>query len=156
MKKVFQKLVCNVKGDCMQASIASLFEMGYDDVPKFIEYQNHFPPLWDLIHDKGFKYNGMLHNQIDKTNLIEEFSVSSLHNHKGIDGYFFASVYSPKYFDKEEFKNYGNSSTHAVIIDSNYNIVHDPNPNNQGIVSYPLAEELGYNGIINITLINKD
>ncbi len=50
---------------------------------------------------------------------------------------------------------YGTSCTHAVIIDKNYNIVHDPNHNNEGLSSYPMAEELGYNGIINIYLINK-
>ncbi len=155
MIKVFQKIICNVNGDCMRAAIASLFEMKYEDVPNFSEEEKRTESLWNLIHKKGFKRNGMLHNHINKNKIVKEFFIGELHKHSGINSYFYASVYSPKYFDKEEFEKYGTASTHAVIIDKDYNIVHDPNPANKIGIVYPMSEELGYNGIINITLINN-
>ena len=44
---------------------------------------------------------------------------------------------------------------HAVLIDNNFNIVHDPNPNYKGILKYPLADILGYNGIIKVDGFKK-
>jgi hypothetical protein len=63
---------------------------------------------------------------------------------------FFASVLSPKYFNYTS----GFTATHAVLIDKDYNIVHDPNPAYQEILNYPLANLLGYNGILDVYLIN--
>lgn len=67
----------------------------------------------------------------------------------GVNGYFYCSVLSPKYFSWEHM------GTHAVICDKNFNIVHDPNPEYKGIKSYPLASIIGFNGIIGVYNIRK-
>ncbi len=155
MIKVFQRLVDKEKGDCMQAAVASLLELPYEDVPKFIEHkEGWFHPFYDLIVAQGLTYKGMLHNDIDKTDMHEPSFVGTLYKYKGLDGYFLASVYSPKYFIREDISS-GAATTHAVLIDREFNIVHDPNPNNQDVKKYPLADELGYNGIINIIILEK-
>lgn len=44
MKKVFQTIVDKDHGNCMQAVVASLFELELDDVPNFIEMES-----WGLV-----------------------------------------------------------------------------------------------------------
>jgi hypothetical protein len=63
-----------------------------------------------------------------------------------VDGYYPATVIS-SYTTKKRFV------THAVVIDKDFNVVHDPNPAYQK--KYPYAEKLGYNGIIGVTLFEK-
>jgi hypothetical protein len=59
-----------------------------------------------------------------------------------------ATVYSPRFCGlKEE-----NPLTHAVIIDGSFNIVHDPNPDYRDLKKYPYADELGYNGVLSVSL----
>ena len=72
-----------------------------------------------------------------------------------INGYFFASVFSPTLFDKEEYDKKGNSKTHAVVIDKKFNIIHDPNKNNINVKKYPLSDEIKYNGIVRVFVFEK-
>ena len=41
-----------------------------------------------------------------------------------------------------------------MLVDKNLNIVHDPNPEYQD-VKYPLTDEIGNNGILEIWVIEK-
>ena len=154
MTKIYQGVVDNVKGDCIRAVVASLLDKDLLEVPHFLEYESWFSEFRKYLSDEGYKFYGMLHNAQGE-NVLEEFHLRSLKNFEGIDGYFYGSVYSPMYFDLEEYRNHGVSATHAVVIDTNYNIVHDPNPFNKEVKIYPLAEEIGHNGIINVWLIRK-
>lgn len=152
MKTVYQKNIDKDKGDCMQAAIASLFDKDYDEVPKFIELEEgHHNPLITFLRTTEYQYEGMLHNPMDKSNLYFPTFITQLKKYNGVDGYFYASVYSPKYFNKDD----AYPSTHAVIIDKKFNIVFDPNPENKDVKEYPMAKELGFNGIINVYLIEK-
>ena len=72
-----------------------------------------------------------------------------LYREEGVNGYFFATVLSPNYFTLTNYL-----AAHAVVIDRDYNIVHDPNPSYKNIKGYPLRKLLGYNGIIDVFLIN--
>lgn len=153
MTKVYQRNISNIDGDCMQAAIASLFDIRYEDTPAFIKYPDGYAhPLFKLIKDLGYDWNGYLHNAPDKENLRPEYSLAALHEYRGVNGIFYATVISPKYFDPT--KDYKGQVTHAVLIDKNYNIIHDPNPENQALKEYPMAKELGYNGILHIILID--
>jgi len=157
MKKVFQKLIDKNKGDCMQAAVASLLSLEYDLVPRFVEFtEGWFAPLHNLITEHGYKWKGMLHNPYfndgDEEKIYDKSHVKMLHKYNGVNGFFYAAVYSPGFFNPREF-NKGRATTHAVIIDKEYNIVHDPNPENKPGTKYPMADELGFNGIIHITLI---
>ena len=123
MKKVFQSRIEKKHGTCMQAAIASLFEMFIEDVPNFIEMGDEwFYNLRKFYKDRGYShccYNP--HNNIELTKQV-------LEHDKGINGYWYASV---------ESVNLGKDVWHAVIIDKNLNVVHDPNPNNYGHIYKP-------------------
>lgn len=164
MKKVFQTVVDKGKGNCMQAALASLFDLELEQVPNFADYGltdgKWFAPFYEFIATQGYEYNGTLYNVKDSlirglTEWYEQVKDKSRMNEIkdliGVNGLFYASVYSPKFFDLKD----KHPSTHAVLIDKNFNIVHDPNPEYQAIKTYPKAEELGYNGIIDVYIIEK-
>lgn len=162
MIKKFQTDTSKGSGNCMQAAIASLLEKDMDEVPNFAEFEDQFPLLKELIEGEGYKYEGTLHNKNWSSLLAPTggcfedvkwyrpsiISDRYLHRQEGVQGYFYAGVLSPHYFD---WKDIG---THAVIIDKDYNIVHDPNPEYANIKQYPLADILGYSGVIDVFLIN--
>lgn len=163
MKKVFQTVVGKGHGNCMQAAVASLFDCELEEVPNFIEYKDGwFKPLYEFMIPRGYDYEGMLHNKVHsmlmnptsecfmKTKWHKPHMITrgKLYKEQGINELFLASVFSPKLF------TWADNVTHAVIIDKDYNILHDPNPAYKGILQYPLAEILGYNGIIDVFLLN--
>lgn len=178
MIKRFQTITDKDHGNCMQAAIASLFEEELDKVPNFREFESWFPPMRNFIDSRGYEYQGTRHNKIFSrllaptdgcfkeikwhipSTIFEDclaknegtqgyISKRGLHHKDGKgQSYFYASVLSPYFF------NWKTLSMHAVIIDKNLNIVHDPNPEYADIKQYPLAEVLGHNGIIDIMLLN--
>lgn len=150
MIPVFQTVVDKTKGNCMQAAMASLFEVELEKVPNFIEYEHWFHPFYEFIKEQGAEYDGCLYNG-DK--VLKEFKPEQIKNYPGINGFFYASVYSPKYYDPNTPE--GRNTTHAVIIDKDLNIVHDPNPAYKGLKHYPCHEQMGHNGILHIYLINR-
>lgn len=123
MKKVYQSRIEKKHGTCMQAAIASLFEMFIEDVPNFIELgEIWFQTMINFYNDKGYElccFNPR--GNIELTKQVLEVD-------EGIDGYWSASVVSI---------NLGADTTHAVIIDKDMNVVHDPNPNNYGHIYKP-------------------
>lgn len=118
MKKVYQSRIEKKHGTCMQAAIASLFEMFIEDVPNFIEMGDE----WFYNLRKFYKEKGYSHCCFSPINNIE-LTKKVLEHDGGINGYWYASVNSICL---------GDGVTHAVIIDKNLNVVHDPNPNNYG------------------------
>lgn len=167
MKKIYQTIIDKDNGNCMQATIASLFNKELNDVPNFIEYgQLCYDKMEEYINSLCYTISGMLWNKnynrlVDPTYACfrkEKWYTPSMLTYKnlkqydGVNGYFMASVLSPKYF------NFGSgfNNSHCVICDSKCNIVHDPNPENINIIKYPLSSLLNYGGIINITLIKKN
>jgi hypothetical protein len=124
MKKVFQTIVGNgseshERGNCMQAAIASLFELELEDVPNFIILETGKGEanlsMWQFIMDKTGIFAtvfGTFDTPIEKYKEICKFD-------GGIGGYFYASVKSQTF----------EGTSHAIIVDSNMNVVHDPNPN---------------------------
>lgn len=166
MTKIYQKVVDKIRGDCMQAVIASLFDLPLEEVPAFIEYKEcWFSMMYNFVKNYNAEYQGMKMNKkyttlwhptdqcfnVEKWHRRSVITKKCLHREKGINGFFYASVLSPKYFN---FYN-GQTTTHAVIIDRDFNVVHDPNPENEKILKYPLTTLLGYNGIIDVFLINS-
>lgn len=160
MIKQYQRIVDPGNGDCMQVAIASLLELPIDDVPKFIEFKSPYHELLQFILDNGYEFNSFLYNHpINSPN--SNIKHNTIHYLKdddvvGIKGLFYASVYSPKYYnwDVPWEQNYTHV-THAVICDKNYNIVHDPNPAYENIKEYPRADKLGYNGILSVMIVNE-
>lgn len=112
MKKVYQTIIDKEHGNCMQAVTASLFEMELDEVPNFIELEHWYLEMMDFYKKHGNRecntVSGTLEQMINAAKLDG-----------GINGYFDATV------ESKIFEN----GYHAVVVDSNLNIVHDPNPN---------------------------
>jgi hypothetical protein len=160
MYKIYQTIIDKDYGNCMQAAVASLFELSLNDVPNFnLLGQDWFREFYALIKKHGYDYDGCLYNYNKYRIINKRKGLSTVHlktrfnkikQMKGVKGYFFASVYSPKYYNSNEDP----AITHAVIIDKNLNIVHDVNPKNTNIISYPESKLLKYNGILDIFMIN--
>jgi hypothetical protein len=163
MKKVYQTIIDQNKGNCMQAVMASLFNKDLEEVPNFIEFKEWFHPFHKFIEENGYKYKGMLHNKNytrlncpssecfkeEKWHRPSIMTKKSLYKYGGVDGIFYAGVLSPKFFSWQK------QTSHAVLIDRDFNIVHDPSPAYKDIIQYPLTSVLGYNGIIDVYLIEK-
>jgi hypothetical protein len=165
MKKVYQEIIDKDNGDCMRAVIATLLNKKLHDVPHFLGLGDKwFSELYELMKENGYKYSMIINR--NHTTLCQDqkhfcfkqnkwhypsiMTKNKLHNHKGINGLFFAGVLSPNYFNLTD----GFMANHAVIIDQDYNIIHDPNPEYKGISQYPLSPLLGYNGIIHVYIFD--
>jgi hypothetical protein len=147
MTKVYQRIVDSGKGDCMKCAIATLLDLKYEYVPHFLEFESPNSEMANFMMDRGFEYEGCLYNYPNS----EYSTISQLKDCEGINGLFYASVFSPKYYKKEDGID-AFQITHAVLINKNYEIVFDPNINYQYIEKYPEAELLGYNGVKTIYL----
>ena len=120
MKKVDQTNVVLGEGNCMQAVVASLLELDLKKVPNFIKYANHKTkdPYWEMytfMEKHGYKMSEIDIKIGDKP--ISALDVTEIDG--GINGYFYAEVPSQTH----------SGVNHAVVVDKNLNIVHDPNPN---------------------------
>lgn len=145
MKKVYQKLVDPKRGDCMQAVYASLFNMELEEVPPFIDFgEDWMIKIREFLAEKGYKIKTVLYNG---KNVMSEYHIERVKDYEGIDGLFYGVVNSPKF--------YLEGGTHAIIVDKDLNIVHDPNPGYAGVKDYPYAEELGHHGITCVEVIEK-
>lgn len=117
MNKVFQTIVKQGSGDCARAAMASLFETELDEMPRFFPDQKQSWEIMKYFQSKGYDptyYNGRYNGKV-VTPPIEEIAKYD----GGINGYFYASVPSQTF----------EGGSHAVIVDIELNIVHDPNPN---------------------------
>lgn len=163
MKKVYQTIVDPGHGNCMQAAIAALFDDELENVPNFVELNSWYDAMQDYLKTKGYRYKGVLHNKKwvnlnqPSTGVFKEckwhkpsmLNKTNLKKRGGVNGLFYASVCSPRFFTWETL------GTHAVIIDKDFNIVHDPNKAYESVLSYPLSSVIDYNGIINVYIFDK-
>ena len=115
MTPVFQTIVDKDHGNCMQAAIASLFDLKLEDVPNFIELEDWGLVLHHFFDDKGYDSCTVNKQRHETTEFLK--SVAKFDG--GVNGYLYATVPS------QTFEN----GRHAVIVDTDLNIVHDPNPN---------------------------
>lgn len=133
------------KGNCMQAVFASLFEVSISEVPDFVACgEEWFNAICNFAKSHGYKHVGDLYNG---HGVLEEYHIKNIDKYEGVKGFFYASVPSPKYYNEGIY--------HAVICDKNLDIVHDPNPENKDIDFYPYANNIGYNGIRQIWIFEK-
>lgn len=127
MKKVYQTIVDSNNGNCMQAVIASLLEKELDEVPHFLENYYKRENGGDVedheIHDiiylwkHGYRHLICFTKHSLRGSKLTMTEVAKLDG--GMDGYFYACVPSQTFKD----------ITHAVIVNTNLEVVHDPNPN---------------------------
>jgi hypothetical protein len=121
MIKVYQTCVDKDKGDCMRAAVASIFDLQLDEVPNFSEMQDSeaYCAFVHFVISRGYKHPTCLTMyQNGLATMLKALAFDG-----GVNGYFIASINSLT------FENV----LHAVIVDSNLNVVHDPNPNQKAI-----------------------
>lgn len=146
----------------MQAAIASLLELPLEHVPDFKNFEKKwFLTMYNFLTIGGYEFDGTLYNPKALLFRHPEFYKEKgttpsdrfleIKDMPGVKGYFFANVFSPMFFNESEKDFTG----HAVIIDKDFNIVHDPNPKYEEGVTYPKSEDIGYNGIDSIYMINE-
>ena len=150
MKKVFQRQIDAGKGDCMKCAVATLLGLKYEDVPHFLEFENPNVEMINFIMSFGYEYECCLYNYPNS----EYSTIDKPKDFDGINGLFYASVFSPKYY-KEEIGIDGHQITHAVLVNKDFEIVFDPNPSYQDLKKYPASDELGFNGIKNVYLFSS-
>lgn len=119
MKKIYQTIIDKGHGNCMQAAVASLLELELDEVPNFIELEDGGFQLMKLFFKMGYDCSYINKKESDTTEYMKKIAKFD----GGVNGYFYASVPS------QTFENV----SHAVIIDTDLNIVHDPNPNQRAL-----------------------
>ncbi len=108
MKKVYQTVIDKGKGNCMQAGLASMFELDITQVPNLILYGKHewFNVFWHFLLGIGYEYKGSIRRETPKRKDL-------------INGCVYATVKS------KTFKG----AMHTVLINSVGRVIHDPNPN---------------------------
>ncbi len=167
MIPVYQSYFEYPESDCMRAVVASLLELALDDVPNFVMAKDWESSVKRFFKRHGYKYVCKVNN-VSVANfpytdfekgIVEEDIFSDIVSGGGIDGYFWADVYSEDN-DIEKLKLDGGymPKLHAVVMDSNFRVVHDPYcVEGRGIFTgiYPFASEVGYGGIAYINLIKK-
>lgn len=162
MRKVYQKIIDPAKGDCLRAAVCSILGISDRRVPNFVTVKRWTESLRRFLGSKGYTFEFMMlhnpnvHNIYNPTECCHDCGkgessmlLDAIHEHEGVDGLFVATVFSPRYFNYETF------AEHAVVIDKDFNIVHDPNPAYSDIKTYPLGPLIGYNGIVRVYLIRK-
>lgn len=115
MKKVYQTIVDKGHGNCMQAAVASLFDLELEEVPNFIELEEGNGGVLQFMYKRGFDacyINRYRHESTEFLRKVAKFD-------GGVNGYLYATVPSQTFTDVH----------HAVIVDLDLNIIHDPNPN---------------------------
>ena len=124
MRPIDQRVISNVNGDCFRACVASLLEVPYEDA--FDLYSmigaSWMEAFFPWLKQRGFEFNGMFNVWNGKENTLtwEELRNRSV----GIKGCFIGWGISPRYTD---------GTTHAVIVDGNGKVIHDPHPSKQGV-----------------------
>ncbi len=124
MKKILQDSVCRYSGDCARTVVAGLLDLDLFDVPNFVLNHHNVNmnlAILDLFIELGYSPTYM--NRSLKPTLSEIAKFDG-----GINGYFFGIVKSQTY----------ETGLHAVIVDIDLNIVHDPNPNQKCLKLKPI------------------
>lgn len=120
----------------MQAAIASLLEIELSEVQNYKELGcEWFEEMCKTMRSHGYQFDSTLNAAHDLTKLKNEI---------GIKGYFYATVRSIMHPDV----------FHAVVIDSDCNIVHPVNQAYEGITKFKQDSEQEINGIRNVFLFN--
>ena len=153
MKPVYQTIFGKENGNCLQAVVASVLELPLDEVPHFISFGDEWLDSYrEFMLSKGFDILGMLCNPKDiGQDGGYDFVQAVAQKGCNFNGLYIATVYSPKHCNLNAFKTGKNVGYHAVVVDLDLNIVHEPNLAYKG-VTYPLSDLIGYNGLVSVEI----
>ena len=72
MKKVFQTIVDKRHGNCMQAAVASLFDLELEEVPNFIELKEGNSGVLNYFWEKGYDACPISRTRHDTTEFLRK------------------------------------------------------------------------------------
>jgi hypothetical protein len=156
-KKVYQTIFNQTQGNCMQACVATLLNKNLNDVPNFICLPDWRASMVSFFKSQGYELKKETYWCSDSYAQLRDHGINSvtpvdmkLDPDFSVDGVYMAVVFSPKFFKDGVY----DGNLHQILCDGDCNIIHDPNPEYQGVV-YPLSELLGSNGILYVDIIKK-
>lgn len=154
MTKIYQDRF-GLKGNCMQATTASILDLRIEDVPYF-KGKQWFKTFYSFLKKQECQYERTIYNpqMLGEFGDGEGFDVK-VQESEGINGLFLATVFSPGMFKIEAFLRGKMPTTHSVIVNKKLEIVHDPHPAYKRKKNYPLYQFLDYHGIITVWDIKK-
>lgn len=124
MRRMFQTRFGKGTGNCAQAAMASLFGIDIYEVPDFITRHTEEEPqsihIMRFMESRGYEYTTYIWTH--RFPSLDQFK-NILRYDGGIDGFFYAIIDSLTLED----------SQHAVIINTDMQVVHDPNPNGRAL-----------------------
>lgn len=98
-----------VPGNCLQAAVATIFEIGLDSVPHFVQFHGDW---WDMFVSWLDDHYGMYPFSFDYNKGI----------HAEVKGYYLVTGMSKRGYP------------HTVVYQDGV-MIHDPHPDNSGIIS---------------------
>jgi len=114
LKPVNQTLVDEEFGDCIRACLASILDLDIDAVPNFVRFNDRWMIVfWSYINVLGYQFYGTGWPKSESKpngHIISECP--------NVDGFVIASVPSRSF----------EGGSHAVVMNINGLVVHDPNP----------------------------
>lgn len=117
MIPIYQTIISNINGNCMQASIASMFEVKLNEVPNFIEFgDDWYRELCDFFYINGYLVKN---RTINLKGMCVKKAYKTISKCKTINSAIYAVVSSSMF----------PCSDHAVLINDRGVVIHDPNPN---------------------------
>jgi len=118
MTPVDQTITDKNRGDCQRAAVASLLDLEIEQVPHFrlFHERDRHRIFCNFLYACGYEWEGSGYPHTHRTP----------RNYPTIKGYVIATVPSKHYFGEKSDE--GRPITHAVIIDSDGVVVHDPHP----------------------------
>lgn len=107
-----------ISGNCFRACIASILEVGIDDIPVLEEMGNKWHlPFMKFLSDNGYEFEGT-------GRFGNEFHDNLFLKYEGVDGYIIVGGKSPR-----EYVTRG----HAVVYKDG-KLAHDPHPSGEGVL----------------------
>ncbi len=124
MKLVDQRLIHPKRGDCMRCTLATILDLDYEKVPDLAGIDTDggpwFAVMWKFLSDNGFEFVGTYSNANGPLDFEDLRSRCP-----GVNGLYMGFGPSPRF----------EGVTHAVVIDGQGQIVHDPHPSRAGVLA---------------------
>lgn len=113
-------------GNCMSACLATIMDLPLSEVPHFAEMkEGWFQPFWDFLTKHKYVFRGMYFFTTTDPNVRPAGTWEQLAKLcPGVDGYFVCGGTS----HRDHVTN-----GHAVVYNSEGQMVHDPHPNRDGL-----------------------
>jgi hypothetical protein len=123
-------------GDCLNACLASLLDLPYEEVPFFNKIAReggppYFTQLWDFLESRGYEFQGSFYPEaqvLDCFPFVEIFNnwhvLPSLS--PGVNGFYLAGGPSPRGPQVP--------GGHQIVIRADGSLAHDPHPSREGVV----------------------